>query len=455
MCGAGRAAVVDSVRHRAGACPSTCVTARTSIVIAATLVGCRGSDASVDAQVPPDPGILHVSTAGADGNDGLSAPVKTLGRAIALATRDPGITTIALAAGRYDLGNGETFPYRVPANVVITGPELGGAVLVGAAALSGFELEIGELRHLELEQFDVAVTATGFATLSDVQIRASGVAVRAETTASLTVRQLTITGVDAACATGIRLIGRARLSATELAGRALGTHVDVADASTARIERGRLVGDPACNASVVAATTSGMLALVDTTIEGGLTGVQFGDAGAPTIATITNSEISSAISAGLAGQPAVVVMTGGALTRNMFGIQANGGDWALRGVTVRDNATGLVFVWRGASFARARLRDCAVRDNRFDGIDADGFMLDLGTSTSPGNNTLRNAQGVSLSVGQLSGRTTSVSAAGNRWLESVQGADAEGRYAPALVRGPVDAGAGHNFRIAADAAIEL
>src|ERR1043165_8393591 len=90
----------------------------------------------------PDPGsTLRVSPSGADANDGLRAPVKTLKRAIAIAGTNTEIKGIVLGAGRYAATSGETFPYLVPAAVTITGEAEGVAVLVGDNAQDGLVVD--------------------------------------------------------------------------------------------------------------------------------------------------------------------------------------------------------------------------------------------------------------------------------------------------------------------------
>jgi hypothetical protein len=133
------------------------------------------------------PGVtIHVSTTGDDANDGLAHPVKTLKHAIGLAAADSQIANIVLASGRYAADNGETFPYTVPASVAIVGPAGGGAILGGTKAEPGLMVDTGRLQDLELEDFAVAVVATGTASLTGVRIRTSAVALRGETTAKLT-----------------------------------------------------------------------------------------------------------------------------------------------------------------------------------------------------------------------------------------------------------------------------
>jgi hypothetical protein len=84
------------------------------------------------------------------------------------------------------------------------------------------------------------------------------------------------------------------------------------------------------------------------------------------------------------------------------------------------------------------------------GLSFTGSLINLGTAASPGNNTfLGTAAGLGVS---LSTATTSVvSAVGNTWRPSVQGADASGHYASTFIDGTAGVAfvAGNNYRITA------
>src|SRR5262245_43980060 len=58
-----------------------------------------------------DQSTIHVSASGDDSNDGITQPVKTLKRAIGIASGSSQIAKIALASGSYSTASGETFPY--------------------------------------------------------------------------------------------------------------------------------------------------------------------------------------------------------------------------------------------------------------------------------------------------------------------------------------------------------
>jgi hypothetical protein len=212
----------------------------------------RPADVSGDAAVDVPGGTdgsagpivaIHVSPSGDDSNDGLVSPVKTLKHAIGLAADNTQISQIILATGTYSVSSGETFPYAVPPNVTIAGPAGGGALLAGDKAGPGMTVDIGGLQDLDFQDFATAITARGTASLKNIRVLTSTTAVQAETAASLTVKNLDLTGTVAACATGIVLNGNASLTVSTFTARALGTSLVVAArAECGRSTRARLGG---------------------------------------------------------------------------------------------------------------------------------------------------------------------------------------------------------------------
>src|SRR5262245_12393026 len=66
-----------------------------------------------DAQQPPVPlpgNTIDVTPSGNDANDGVTGPVQTIRRAIAIAAGHREIASIRIAAGIYDAAAGEVFP---------------------------------------------------------------------------------------------------------------------------------------------------------------------------------------------------------------------------------------------------------------------------------------------------------------------------------------------------------
>lgn len=86
------------------------------------------------------------------------------------------------------------------------------------------------------------------------------------------------------------------------------------------------------------------------------------------------------------------------------------------------------------------------------GTSFTGSLIDLGTAGSHGDNTLLgSAAGVGLSISVAT--SSVVTAVGNTWHPTVQGADGSGHYASALVSGASDVATvpGNNYRITAGA----
>jgi hypothetical protein len=290
-----------------------------------------GADAAAVADAPPDapdvPGtVLHVSTTGDDGNDGLSQPVKTLKHAIGLAAANPQLVKIIVATGRYSSASGETFPYTVPANLAIVGPAGGGAILTGTKNEPGLTVSTGTLQDVELEDFTVAITATGTARVANTRIRSSMVGIRGETTAKLTVDNVDITGAVGACASGIVLTGAAGLTTTMLATRGLAPAIDARDQSTVTIANANITGVLGCRDSVgnlqnvMTGNTTKPFVLTDSLLDGGDYGV--GLAAAPVV--VSNTIIRNMRFTSIEGGSGGLQMTGGELSGGSEGAEGGG-----------------------------------------------------------------------------------------------------------------------------------
>lgn len=400
------------------------------------------------ADVPDDAvGLtVQVSASGDDANDGLANPVKTVKRAIGLAAANKEITMIAVAGGRYEAMTGETFPYTVPPNVTVAGPAGGGAILAGNKAEPGLILGSGTLKDLELEGFTVAVTSSGQDQLTNVRVRASDIAVRAETAAGLMVNSLDITGAAGNCATGVEINGSADLVATDFAARALGTSFRMRDQSTAKLVRANVTGDASCTVSpVLLVSSSASFALDESILDGGVVGIDFRDAAAPTQAILTNVTIRNAGVHALQGGTAMVHMTGGALFNNgTGGLSASGGAWTFADVEVKQNMAFGIYLQNAA----LAMHGCSVIGNGTGIHVITSTSVNLGTPASVGNNVFQNrVLGISIDGG------AQVDAVGNTWNPNVQGADGVGRYGSlAIVQGPVPITFGNNFALGSDQA---
>jgi hypothetical protein len=400
----------------------------------------------------PEPTTIQVSPDGDDANDGLMMPVRTLKRGIGLAASNAAITTILVDAGRYDSASGETFPYTVPANVTISGPAGGGAILAGTSAEPGLVIGAGELRDLELESFTVAVTGNGIAQLSNLRVRSSGTAIRGEAASRLTVTKLDITGTAGACATGFELNADADLTASEISTRALGVAFQVKDQTTVSISKANITGDTPCNMPSFDVSTTRTFALDESIVDGGQDGIYFSGAATPTTATATGTTLRNMANNALRGRTVTFTMTGGELSSNArAGLETGGGTWAFNNVTLKQNRTMGIYIQGGGSTSPGTLamRGCTITNNATGVYLFDHAVADFGTIGDPGNNTFLENTKLGIHIDGNSGARL-ITAVGNTWRPNVQGSDAAGKYpVVASVPGPVESGTGGNFAIKA------
>ncbi|HEX3766386.1 MAG TPA: DUF1565 domain-containing protein [Kofleriaceae bacterium] len=404
-----------------------------------------GSDGSAGPSV-----AIHVSPSGDNANDGLTLPVKTLKHAIELAAANTMITQIILATGTYSASSGETFPYIIPSNVTVGGPGDGSAILVGDNTGPGVTIDTGGLQDLDVQGFATAITVTGAANLKNVRVLASTIAVQAEATASLNVNNLDITGIVTGarpCSTGIVLDGAAKLVATTLTTRSVGTTLDARDQSVVAVANATVSGDPTCSSStLIVVVSTASFSLSDSLLDGGATGITIAGQSTSFHATISNTIVRNMKGDGLSGFPGLKAsfqMTGGELSNNgEAGAELGQGIWTFTNVAIRQNHT-LAFYLQDANLV---MRNCTIVGNAF-GIDVfQASTADLGTSLNPGNNILQSNS--SASIFAESGISTPVSAIGNIWNPNVQGADENGKYAlTATISGPVAPVPNGNYQI--------
>jgi hypothetical protein len=415
------------------------------------MAACRVDGYYVYPDSPPElPTTVRVSPDGDDANDGLRMPVRTLKRGIGLAASDAAITTILVAAGRYDSASGEAFPYTVPANVTISGPVGGGAILAGTSAEPGLVIGAGELRDLELESFTVAVTSNEIAQLTNLRVRSSGTAIRGEAASRLTVTKLDIAGSAGACATGFELNADADLTASEVSARALGVAFQIKDQTTVSISKANITGDATCNTPSFAVGTTRTFALDESIVDGGRNGIDFFGAATPTTATLTGTTLRNMASSGLVGDTVTFTMTGGELSSNGYGgLSAIGGTWTLNNVTLKQNGVTGIYIQGGGATSPGTLamRGCTITNNARGVLLYSYAVADLGTVANPGNNTFLANTNLGLDVDYCNAGPL-ITAVGNTWRPNVQGSDAAGKYpVVASVPGPVEPGFGGNFAI--------
>lgn len=401
-----------------------------------------------DAYRPPG-NTLQVSSTGDDVNDGVIQPVRTLKRAVAIATTYPEITSITLAAARYSASTGEAFPYSIPRGVTVTGPVDGGAILVGDKTGSGLIVELGKLQNLEFENFATAIVARGVSELDNVRIRISAVAVRAEAAARLSATKLDVTGALGACATGIELVGGTALNATGVTSLALGQSLRVRDHGAATLAHADVIADSACLLPAIDVRSDTTFTLSDSTINGGAPGVDLSGSTAPLRASLTNLTVHDAGTSAVRGGNATVEIKSSALSRSPVGVLTFGGTWQLTGVLIVDNTVEGVAVSPGTANQPVSLtmRGCTVRGSNFGVAISDFSTTDLGTTASPGNNVFQDNARAGIAVLGQSG-ATQVDAVGNTWQPKRQGSDAAGHFEPMIVFGPIDSFFGNNFQIA-------
>lgn len=402
---------------------------------------------------PPDPGTtIHVSPNGDDANDGLVMPVKTLRHAIGLAAADPTLTGIVLAAGTYSVATGELFPYTVPANITIAGPAGGGALLAGNQAGPGITVARGTLQDIDLQGFVTAITATGTAQFKNIRVLTSSIAIQAETSANLTVDNLSITGSAGACSTGIVLNGLAQLKMNTVVTGNLGGVLSANDHSSANITSANITGDSNCTASILKFVSDRNFTLQDAVLQGGNVGIESGSLSPDVNLTmLTNVVIRSMKSAalnigGTFQDNTALMMIGGELSGTSSGSMNCGrANMFMTDVTITQN-TGLALFAFECSLT---MRGCTVIGNG-GGLSFEQLRTtDLGTSSSLGGNTFQNnkfAQVFVMDSDSLG--PVVIEAVGNTWNPRAQMADDHGHYDSSLnpVRGPSQ---GDNYGLAA------
>jgi Protein of unknown function (DUF1565)/Right handed beta helix region len=414
-------------------------------LVIVTCVGC-GNVRNMTPPPPPDgaaPTTILVATTGNDANDGVTGPVRTVKRALGLATADTSITGISIAAGRYDAANGESFPYSVPSEITMSGPAGGGAVLAGSGGEPALMVASATLINLEFESFAVATIVTETSTLSNLRVRSSGIAIRGETASDLTIDHVDVTG--ATCSTGVELNGAAKATVDTASTRMLGHTFDLHDRSTLALTNSTLTGDPACNDpsldhASVNVGTSGAVTIDSTLIDGGYRGISLS---ATTSVTLANTTIRNVTDDAIVGN-ANVTITGGELSNNgRAGIETAGGTWSLTNVALKNDGVMAIYIQGDA----LTMRGCTVTGNPMFGVYIFGGTADLGTASSPGGNTFQGNGLVGVDLDATSG-TVTVPAVGNTWRPNVQGADAQGHYSAGTVTGPVARNPDDNFAIA-------
>lgn len=108
------------------------------------------------------------------------------------------------------------------------------------------------------------------------------------------------------------------------------------------------------------------------------------------------------------------------------------------GNTFSGNSSGI-----SISKAYAHVYNNILEDNNWGVVASEDSIINLGSTQSPGMNTIQN----NIHVGLANNSHRTIEAAGNIWNPSVQGADNEGRYSPGVIDGPVGPQNGNNYSI--------
>jgi hypothetical protein len=350
----------------------------------------------------------------------------------------------------------------VPETVArIAGPAGGGAVLVGGAGQIGLTLVSGQVQDLAFDGFAKAIQAdSGSVRLTNLRITNTDVAIGAAKAAGEAVLDLKIENLDVSggtigrqrCVVGLHVDGPTELTATGLVMHDIGAAVfalaqkpekvkiDLTGANVSAIE-----SFSPCNSGVFE-LRGVALTLRDSIVSGG--GLAFNFYSSATL-TIIGSTIRDQ-GFGLSGFDSTVQVTDSMFVNTS--VFAEGGNWSFAGVTI-EQGKGLQLATSSAQTLTFKLRDSKISASETDGISiVDDVSADLGTVASPGNNMITGNTGVGLAI--VGPRLTNVSAVGNTWNATVQGADADGHYFTSeTLTGPLTRTAGNNFALVAGATL--
>jgi hypothetical protein len=153
----------------------------------------------------------------------------------------------------------------------------------------------------------------------------------------------------------------------------------------------------------------------------------------------------------ISGHNLALVVGGSAqITENgESGIEYSAGTFTMTGGSITNNGQ------HGATLLTAltalSIRNATITGNGWHGLDINGTgTCDLGTAASPGNNVI---SGNGAAYAGLNAQRTGITAVGNTWNASAQGADAQGKYALAdggtlEATGPVAVGSNYRIPIA-------
>jgi len=457
---------------------------RRGAALALVLAACGGSSSSrppdgatVDAPAPdaadvdatPQTLTIRVAVDGDDARNGVDMPVRTLKRAIAIATDNARVTTIVIAPGTYSKQTGEAFPYTVPAGVIVSGPAAGGVTLAGSGTETGLDARGGRIRFLRFDSFALALDVAGDIALENLVITTSAAAVHGAAAANLVIDHLEVIAPGSGCATGIAIDSGASIRIATLSTRDLGVVLRTSDAGIVEISHASVVArlpGTACPGAMITIATTKSFAITDSEIDGGIdtstgsvgpTGIRLIglSVSGPTPATFTSTSLHN-LATGVESLGMALQISGGTFTANFIGIDIDGlndgvGTASLSRVTLdRNNGVGVkVRGLRSTARQTLTLRDCSVSRTNGSGVLITDFVTaDLGTPASPGGNTITGNLLPGVNIVGAAGRSE-VTAVGNTWRPNTQGSDATGHYpVTETIPGPIPVDVGTNFAIA-------
>ena len=399
---------------------------------------------------------LYVDPAtGLDTNPGTKTePVKTIAEALKDFT--PG-ETIVLDAGTYDEISGETWAYTLPAGVVLQA-NTSGVVLSSTAGTNGFTANAdATIVGVTLTGFHDALTATGGAlTLENATFDSNyrGIALSNSAKATLTNTDFTGSGAgaDLAAASSLTMTGGTVTGLTNVAFYADGSaslslnQVQVSNTTSEIVELRQSATAVLTGCSIDNASPQG---------SGGSSSLVPSDS---TTLTLANTNVGDAYGyAILTYGSATVTIQGGSIYGNGYGGINASGPLTIDGTSITSNSNDGVDATGTTTITNAFIDNNAQDGIYYDGsntlkvrgtelkmnkigveLAGAGGSADLGACGDAGNNVLQST--VSGSVGLFADLWTNsiISAEGNTWNPSVQGADGSGAYGPCLppVGGP-------------------
>jgi len=446
-----------------------------SLALAFLAGACSKSDTPPSAPSESAPGVvsrIYVNPAsGSDGNPGTdAAPLKTINKALSLAQAGQ---RVDLQAGTYDAASGQTYPDTIPTGVTVEAVSAGLAVLVGGSGDVAFAATGNDTtRYLALRGFrSVLQTASGIHVELSMSVdNIIGDAFDLSSNAQVVMTGCTLTNSGVASMTDI---ARLTLNATAISGQPNSEYIILVKAATLLMN----------GSSMSDAKTTGVDmrdVSVATLIGCSISKVSYQGAGGSSSVDMSGSSSLTLRSTNVSGAYGPVVLMrdpGTSVTVRSCNFSGNGTGsgypelWQEAGNLDIDSsyiygATSSGFVFQGGSLS---IRNTTVQSMSEAGISAangtslilrnttissckwgillngPGGSADLGSASSPGGNTFTNNSICGIRVSYSGGLT--VLAVGNVWVPNMEGANANGQYASALVTGPVNVASPTNYTI--------